>query len=77
MVLVNETKMSGNRLTVSEVLGIVHPSPGGVVKLVITLACQAGDRGFKSRRSRNGPAIQRGFFLEMVDYKIVRFFIGL
>ncbi len=25
---------------------------GGVVKLVITPACQAGDRGFKPRRSR-------------------------
>ena len=27
-------------------------SYGGVAKLVIALACQAGDRGFKSRRSR-------------------------
>ena len=28
---------------------------GGVAKLVIALACQAGDRGFEPRRSRRSP----------------------
>ncbi len=34
---------------------------GGVAKLVIALACQAGDRGFKPRRSRYFPLFG-GFF---------------
>ena len=36
-------------------------SSGGVVKLVITPACHAGGRGFKSRRSRHLKKIKPFF----------------
>ena len=38
---------------------------GGVAKLVIALACQAGGRGFKSRRSRH--FLQIGFWAAIGD----------
>ncbi len=34
------------------ILGYIHQRHGGVAKLVIAPACQAGDRGFNPRRSR-------------------------
>src|SRR5271157_5121881 len=37
----------------TEWLGCYIHGHGGVAKLVIALACQAGGRGFKSRRSRS------------------------
>ena len=43
---------------------------GGVAKLVIALACQAGGRGFKSRRSRSFylfPSV-RGTLLSLVNH---------
>ena len=36
---------------------------GGVAKLVIALACHAGDHGFEPRRSRNKEAVQKLQFL--------------
>ena len=35
---------------------------GGVAKLVIALACHAGDHGFEPRRSRNKEAVQNFSF---------------
>ncbi len=43
---------------------------GGVAKLVIAPACQAGGRGFKSRRSRMYPA--KGFFFRAVAQGLAR-----
>ena len=37
---------------------------GGVAKLVIAPACQAGGRGFKSRRSRCNPQFAGGFLID-------------
>ncbi len=49
-------------LTLKRSLGIVFFHYGGVAKLVIALACQAGDRGFEPRRSRLARPRGRAFF---------------
>ncbi len=51
-------------LTVSGTID-TFPGNGGVAKLVIALACQAGGRGFKSRRSRS-------FFLRAMQVRAQR-----
>ena len=53
-------------------MGIVCLTSGGVAKLVIAPACQAGDRGFNPRRSRFAPIIRGFFMLETGHYKNVR-----
>ena len=44
---------------------------GGVAKLVIALACHAGDHGFEPRRSRNNGCLKsRLLFRQPIEFKI-------